>query len=145
MKQVNNAKAAKQSKQRPYCVHLIENWGEVKRGEAEKTVILDYKDFLSGEMWKWTKNGKVSASKGDYLFSAPEEGRSASHMLRTAKMRCNGKKSSFFFFTTLSTTDTAIEGLLKCPTRGPRWKSLQRSTIWLQSNTKQLPLGAKLC
>ena len=40
-------KAAKQSKQRPRCVHLIENWGEVKRGDAEKTVILDYKDFLS--------------------------------------------------------------------------------------------------
>lgn len=71
-------KAAKQSKERPCCVHLIENWGEVKRGEAEKTVILDYKDFLSWEMWKWTKNGKVSASKVDYLFSALEEGSNAS-------------------------------------------------------------------
>lgn len=34
--------AAKQSKRRPRCVHLIENWEEVRRGDAEKTVILNY-------------------------------------------------------------------------------------------------------
>lgn len=64
-------KAAKQSKQRPHCVHLIENGEEVKRCEAEKSVILDYKDLLSQEKVEMNQKWQgVKIKRRLFVFSA---------------------------------------------------------------------------
>lgn len=61
-------KAAKQSKQRPCCVHLIENSGEVKRGDAEKTVILDYKTSSHGTLGNEPKMARCQHQKEIICF-----------------------------------------------------------------------------